>query len=61
MIFAMYPSPKLLMNSQIVYSESIEPNQTIDSLVGPGCQSELLFMAEPDQAIEFGDPDQTID
>ena len=49
------------MNSQIVYSESIEPDQTIDSLAGPGCQSELACMAEPDQTIEFGEPDQTID
>ena len=49
------------MNNEIVYSESIEPDQTIDSLAGPGRQSELVFVAEPDQTIEFTEPDQTID
>jgi hypothetical protein len=49
------------MNNEIVYSESIEPDQTIASLAGPGCQTELAFVAEPGQTIEFAEPDQTID
>ena len=56
----MCPS-KLLMNKEMVYSGAIEPDHTMDSLVGPGCETELVFVVEPDQTIEFRDPDQTID
>ena len=48
------------MNREIVYSDAIEPDQTIDSLAGPGCERESGCVA-PDQTIELAEPDQTID
>jgi hypothetical protein len=60
MMLAMSP-PKLFMNREIVYSDAIKPDQTIDSVPGPGCERESGCVVAPDQTIELAEPDQTID